>query len=226
VETVISCRSWSPGPGGIKALFNLGGRSVSIRLSLLGRAGVQNALAASAVGCAMGLTAYEIARGIEEARPVPGRLAPIDLPCGVRIIDDTYNANPASMDTALDTLGLWAGDNHKIAILGDMLELGKDAPRYHREAGRTAARHGVTLLLAAGEHGGDILSGAVEEGLPRDRIHIFPDTGALVTWIGTVAMEAFPRDASILIKGSRGMRLEKVRDALIALLTTSGKTEG
>ncbi len=223
-EAVVTCPGWSPHPEGAVITISLRGRETSFLFPLMGRAAVQNALAAAAAGIAVGLTHYEIIQGLSQAKPLPGRIAPKDLPPGITLMDDSYNANPASMEAALETLSIWSGSRPRIAILGDMLELGDSAHLFHQELGRSAARYGVSLLIACGTHGDDVSRGAREAGLSLSRILVFPETRDLVSWIEQEARVHIPENACVLVKGSRGMRLEK---AIQALETAYGtETEG
>jgi len=180
-------------------------------LALAGRHNVMNALAAAAVGAALGLTLVEIARGLAVARPVAGRCVWREAG-GVRILDDTYNANPASMRAALDTVAARRGAGRLVAVLGDMLELGGIAEEAHREIGRAVVAAGADELVGVGRLALFAVEAAREAGLAEARhATTFEDT------VAHLLKGLVPGD-TVLVKGSRGVRLERVVDALVARL--------
>jgi UDP-N-acetylmuramoyl-tripeptide--D-alanyl-D-alanine ligase len=141
-------------------------------------------------------------------RPVGRRLRLENLPSGVALLDDCYNANPASMGAALATLASLAGAGRRpVAVLGDMLELGAFEVEAHRAVGAEAARSGVKALAAFGPRSRGTAEAARAAGL--DAFHT-EDVDALVRW--TKATLA-PGDV-LLVKGSRGMKLERLVEAL------------
>jgi UDP-N-acetylmuramoyl-tripeptide--D-alanyl-D-alanine ligase len=176
---------------------------------------VSNALAAAAVGEVLGMRPATIAAGLAKFRPGPGRLHLRELPGEVRLIDDSYNANPVSMAAALATLNLFRGEGRRtVAALGGMLELGEDAAELHRQLGEAAAKSGLARLYAYGEFADEILAGAQSGGLAAKRCfsgdhrEIAADLSA---WLR-------PGDC-LLVKGSRGMRMETVIEHLEPALT-------
>jgi UDP-N-acetylmuramoyl-tripeptide--D-alanyl-D-alanine ligase len=136
------------------------------------------------------------------------------LPGGVLLIDDCYNANPMSMRAAIDELAE-TGASRRVAVLGDMLELGADAARFHREIGEHAAARGVELLVTVGP-----LAAAMREGFQAPA-HSVADAPAAVELLGRLLR---PGDA-VLVKGSRGVGLERVAEALGAG-TVTPRAEG
>jgi UDP-N-acetylmuramoyl-tripeptide--D-alanyl-D-alanine ligase len=126
------------------------------------------------------------------------------------VLDDTYNANPASVLAALALLGEAAGARRRIVVLGDMLELGAGSADAHREVGRAVAASGVREFIGVGREALAAVTAAREAGLAESHhTTTFEDTVALVL------KRLAPGDA-ILVKGSRGMRMERVVDALLA----------
>lgn len=179
-------------------------------IPLPGRHNVSNALAAAAVGFAWGLPAQAIAAGLRSASPVPMRMQPIRLASGAQVINDAYNANPASMEQALETFaGLRAG-GRSILVLGDMLELGRHSEEAHRRVGALAARAAPDLLIAVGPESRALAEGAVEAGLPAERVLHCPD----VPTARERLRAALTPDAWVLVKASRGIRLEGVLEGL------------
>ena len=170
---------------------------------------VMNALAAAAVGVAVGLDLQTIARGLEKNyEPMPMRSRSVRLEEDIRLIDDTYNSNPASAKAALELLRLTPA-KRRVAVLADMLELGEAAPDAHRELGRWAGTFGADIVVTFGElarHTHEAASGA---GATSEH---FDDRAACAARVAGLVK---PGDA-VLVKGSRGMRMEEVVAALLA----------
>ena len=196
-------------PSGLRGTLEMKGRRREVLLRFAGRHNVINALAAAGVGLAVGLALEQIADGLEMARPVTGRC--VWRRAGeLLILDDTYNANPASVLAALETFKAGAAARRRIVVLADMLELGESAADAHREAGRAAAASGAEEFIGVGPHARGAVEAAREAGLfESHHTTTFEDTVALL-W-----KRLAPGDA-LLVKGSRGMRMERVVDALVA----------
>jgi UDP-N-acetylmuramoyl-tripeptide--D-alanyl-D-alanine ligase len=179
-----------------------------VRLHFAGRHNVVNALAAAGVGLALGLSIEQIAAGLEAARPAKGRC--VWRRAGrLRILDDTYNANPTSVSAALAALGA-AGEARRVVVLGDMLELGEITEAAHRDVGRAVAASGVAEFIGTGRWAQTAVAAARQAGLAESHhVTTFEDTVALLL------KRLAPGDA-VLVKGSRGMRMERVVDALVA----------
>jgi UDP-N-acetylmuramoyl-tripeptide--D-alanyl-D-alanine ligase len=190
------------------------GARVPVRIAFAGRHNVTNALAASAVGVALGWPLDEIARGLAEARPVAGRCVWRDAG-GVRVLDDTYNANPVSVRSALETAGARraaAGAGRFVVVLGDMLELGAIAEEAHREMGRAVVAAGADEFVGVGRLARLAVDAARTAGLAHaHHATTFEDT------VAHLLKGVAPGDV-VLVKGSRGMRMERVVDALVARL--------
>lgn len=185
--------------------------SLEVPIFAVGAPHVSAALAAVAVAEALGVEESAIIRGLSHYRPVPGRLNVI---AGLRrswIIDDTYNASPDSMREALALLGRIPG-SHKIAVLGDMLELGSVSDAEHAAVGEQVAALGVNHLVTVGPSGKIIAEAALAAGLPEERVISF-DTSAQAT----VTVQELMREGSIvLVKGSQGVRMERVTKEIMA----------
>ena len=200
----------SQGEDGLRFVLGVGNREVPVHIpALVGAHNAANAAAAAAAAIALGCTDREIARGLAEVRPVGRRLRLERLSSGVELVDDCYNANPASMSAALRTLrDLAAGGGRRpVAVLGDMLELGALEGEAHRDLGAEAARAGVALLGAFGPRSRATAEAARAAGL--ETFHT-EDVEALVSWAKAAVR---PGDA-LLVKGSRGMKLERLVEAL------------
>jgi len=175
---------------------------LDIRLQLLGEHNIANAVAAAAAAFEAGAGPDAVRRGLESVEPVPGRLCPVAGSGGLRIIDDSYNAGPGSFRAAIDLLAELPGPHMLVA--GDMLELGDCAEAMHHEVGRYAASRGIERLWAAGDHCRQMTRGFGANG------RHFPDRQEL---IGALPGSLEP-DCVILVKGSRGSRMDEVVAAL------------
>ncbi len=181
-----------------------------VHLPLLGRHNVYAALAAIAVGAVEGVPLAAAAEALATLRPAPGRLNPLPGENGSLLLDDTYNASPAAVRAALDTLAELPA-TRRIAVLGDMLELGPTEAELHREAGRRASGV-VDLLITKGDRARWIAEGAAAGGLPPDRIAVvYTAHDALARLCGQLA----PGDV-VLLKGSAGARMEEIVAGLLA----------
>ncbi len=176
-----------------------------------GRHNVGNALAAVAVGRALGMSLTDIAAGLAAPRRSAMRLAVVHA-AGLTIIDDTYNAGPASMRAALGILKEVAGRGRSTAILGNMLELGAAAEAGHEEIGRAVREFGIGRLITVGDLGAVIARAAVAAGYDASLVTTCASNAEAVrvarAWLR-------PRD-TVLVKGSRGMKMEEITGALKA----------
>ncbi len=202
-------------------LLNLPTGTMPVRLSVAGRHNVHNALGAAAAAFAVGVQAADIVRGLEAFRPGRGRMAIMHLPDGITLLEDFYNANPLSMRAALVALDELGGTGRRIAVLGDMLELGEEASCLHRQIGVEAARHSDFLLLL-GDMAGETAAGALTAGMPQERISALASHSAAVQ----VLKELLRPGDRLLVKGSRGMKMEKICDALHKMATPPGADPG
>jgi UDP-N-acetylmuramoyl-tripeptide--D-alanyl-D-alanine ligase len=198
------------GVGGATVRYAVRGTPVIARLPLAGLHNARNGAAALAVAAAAGVAPLAAAAELEKVTLPPHRAAPV--PAGGRtILDDCYNANPASMSAALAAVVAAAGGGRAFAVLGDMRELGPEAEARHRELGAEAAAR-LAGLVAVGEHAAAMVAGARAAGLSRAEVAPSPEAAA-----AAVGEWAAPGDW-ILVKASRGMRLERTVDALKATL--------
>ncbi len=184
------------------------GVATSIRIPQRGQHNVRNALAAAAAARAAGVSFADIAAGLATAAQVGGRLDFRAGREGARLIDDSYNANPASLAAAIDVL---AGEPApRWLVFGDMRELGPDAPRYHREVGERARAAGIERLFTLGE-----LARHAEAGFAGDAVH-GADRDGLIALLREAINASRATPPTILIKGSRAMALDQVANALAA----------
>jgi len=188
--------------------------SVRVLLPVPGEHMVGDALAAAAVGWSMGVTAEEAAHGLAHAGVSRGRMQVISVG-GIRLVDDSYNANPTSMAAALKAARWMAAKTRCVAVLGHMAELGPIADEEHERIGELAARLGIDVLVVVGAEARLIAVGAEREGFEPDRIHVCDDVFQ--------AIERLPglvrRGDLVLVKASRVARLERV---VAALRTAAG----
>jgi len=173
-----------------------------LQMYLPGRHNISNALAATAVCLALDVSLDDISKGLQAVPPVPGRLNLVKAKCGWMVIDDTYNANPASLYAALDVLNSQAGEHW--LVLGDMKELGTDSIKMHAEMGDAARTQGVTRLFAVGE-----ASVATADAFGAAALH-FENRDKL---IASLRAQLKP-GVACLVKGSRSMGMEQVVRAI------------
>lgn len=201
----------SRGKHGATFLLHLPGRvrPTPVSLRVYGVHNVINALAAAAAGHAAGLSPAMIAKGLAAFRPASMRSQVVTVR-GARVINDCYNANPSSMKAALQLLAEMGQGGRTIAVLGDMLELGPKELDFHREIGAFVAQQGIGELIACGALGKAIAAGARKAGLPTARIHEVPDAAAA----GALIKPMLKAGDTVLVKASRGMKLERVLEAI------------
>ena len=184
----------------------IGASAIDVQLRIAGRHNVANALAAAAAAHAVGVGIEAIAAGLGAALPVGSRMRVRVLPSGVTIVDDSYNANPASVAAALRSLHE-APAARRIAVLGDMLELGPTAADLHREVGRLAGGLGIDALYLFGEHAAATAAGVRDSGgLSSEAVHLLPTHAAIAEAIAATVQSG----DWVLVKGSRGQRMEEV----------------
>jgi UDP-N-acetylmuramoyl-tripeptide--D-alanyl-D-alanine ligase len=190
------------GTAGLSAALEFQGREYTVRLAFVGEHNAQNAAAAFALASALGYLPEECVRGLEAARPQVHRLNLLAAPAGITILDDSYNANPSSMAAALQTLRSLAGRGRAVAVLGDMLELGPAEAREHRSIGELASRSAQVVAFFGPRFGEGHRTAAA---LGSNAAH-FEELEGLLDWLRPRLREG----DFVLVKGSRGMRLERV----------------
>jgi UDP-N-acetylmuramoyl-tripeptide--D-alanyl-D-alanine ligase len=196
------CGQWQPAESGGSLSIRSSVGSFEVCIAFVGRHNGANALGAAAAAIAAGASMEDIRLGLESARPVSGRLEMKRGTDGAAIIDDSYNANPQSLKAGLEVLTSHTGQ--RWLVLGDMAELGSDAVDYHQQAGRMARELGVDRLYTVGK-----LSRLAAERFGANALH-FDSKEALIEALRS----ALPIDATVLVKGSRSMAMERVVSAL------------
>ena len=185
--------------------FSLQGHS--FRLSIPGKHNVYNALMAATAGWALDVPLQDAAKALENFALTKLRSQVLERN-GIRMINDAYNANPASMRAALETLSQIAVDGRRIAVVGDMRELGAMTHDAHRELGREVGNRQIDALFALGDHASVVVEGGREAGI--DQAWAYRDRDAL-----TNALQAYLKPGDLmLIKGSRGIAMENIVTAL------------
>ncbi|WP_396623949.1 UDP-N-acetylmuramoyl-tripeptide--D-alanyl-D-alanine ligase [Luteitalea sp.] len=195
------------GFAGSAATLSLLGERRSIETRLLGAANLANIAAGAAVGLTAGLSADDIVAGIADLAPAAHRGEVVKAPGGWVVIDDAYNSSPSALTRALETLASTPGRH--LAVLGEMLELGEFSEGYHAACGRSAAELGMAAIVAVGGAPARALAEAARAaGAPV--VHHVADSTAAADLARTLVREG---DA-VLVKGSRGIRMEVVVQAL------------
>jgi UDP-N-acetylmuramoyl-tripeptide--D-alanyl-D-alanine ligase len=199
----VRARDLAPESEGIGSRFRLeaGGQSTEVRLPLHGLYNVENCLAAAACAWALGLSLDEIAAAVRTVRPAAMR-GIVHRLGGFTLVDDSYNSNPDALGKALESAGLLPG-GRRVAVLGDMLELGPEGPRFHRESGERAARLGFSPVVGVGELSRELVAGAQAAGAGAVWL---PDAAAAAEWAAAAVREG----DVLLVKGSRGIKLDIV----------------
>jgi UDP-N-acetylmuramoyl-tripeptide--D-alanyl-D-alanine ligase len=187
------------------------GDTVPVRLRVPGLQNVSNALAAASISLCLKASPEDIVQGLERFEGIQGRFTVSTLPGGATLVDDTYNANPASLKVALRSLKHLIVKGGRIIVgLGEMLELGEETVAAHIEAGGMVAELGASHFMAMGEHAPELIQGALEKGYPAERAVRVDSHEDMVQRISAL-IEG--RDL-VFLKGSRRIGLDKVAEGL------------
>ena len=197
---------------GVRFELVIDGIGIPVFLAAAGEHNVRNALAAAAAAWTLGFDISEIAAGLAAFRPVPGRTEIRQLGNGAYLVIDTYNANPASVREALQTLHGLRENGKAFVILGDMLELGERSEEWHEEIGALLADRDIQNLFLKGSLTKALAAGAIRMGFPAERIAFFDDPEQVVSSLRS----RLKKGDWVLIKGSRKMKMETVAEKMIA----------
>jgi UDP-N-acetylmuramoyl-tripeptide--D-alanyl-D-alanine ligase len=189
--------------------------AMEVHLQLLGRHFVPNALSAIAVACLFGVELKQAKEAIEHFQSFPMRMEVVPLKDGKTLINDAYNANPYSMELALETLVEVKGKGRAIAVLGDMLELGNFEKEAHEQLGERVSELAIDFLLALGEDAPLVVESAIRHGFPIERTRIVESHSEAISLL----RQRLENGDWILVKGSRRMAMEKIVEGL-----TEGRT--
>ncbi|MBI3888634.1 hypothetical protein HY311_02475 [Candidatus Nomurabacteria bacterium] len=199
------------GPEGIIFRVDVEGKSLPVVIDgVFGRNHVYASLAALAMAYSLKLNMLDAVHALKNYDVPPGRMRLLKGINETLIIDDTYNSSPFACEFALKTLGEVKTSGRKIAILGDMLELGKHTGEAHKNIGKIA-KDNCDVLMVVGPRAQAIKEGAVEAGMPPEKIFEAADSGEVGGFMKTFAQ----KDDLVLIKGSQGMRMERVVSAIL-----------
>jgi UDP-N-acetylmuramoyl-tripeptide--D-alanyl-D-alanine ligase len=197
------------GYDGLSLELTYGGKGTVIDLPFIYESFVDDFLAAAAAAYAMSLPMEAVIAKAPSLKPYAMRGNLILLGKDIRLLDDSYNSNPGALDAALITLALLSAPR-RVAVLGDMLELGEKEGEFHAAAGRTAVRSGWDLLVTVGPLARRMAEGAAAAGMDRARILSFADS---IEAAGSIVPLLREGDL-VLVKGSRGVRMERIVEAL------------
>ena len=196
---------------GTEIVMDAAGREIRTKVPLPGMHNVSNALAAAACAMCLSIDPGKISRGIMDAR-FPGMRSEVIVVRGISIINDSYNANPASMKAALQML-VSSPNPYRVAVLGDMLELGGEADHWHTELGKWVAQAGIDKLVVTGEMSRVIADEALRQGMDTQSVHIARNLEEILAHL----LDVLDRDAAVLVKASRGLHLDEVVTQLKAV---------
>lgn len=203
---VVATKTRFLGDGRCSFVLTWKGDSVDVNVPVLGEHNVYNALVASAAAIGMGLDLQTIREGIESFSSPAMRMELVKSARGYAVLNDAYNAGPASMIAALRTLRALRGYKRRIAVLGDMLELGDYAPKAHSDLGVAIVDNGVGMLVTVGRLAEEIANGAKAAGFPADAIHCCADSSEA----GRKLRDEIVAGDVVLVKGSRAVRMEEI----------------
>ncbi len=176
-------------------------------LPMAGRHNLMNALAAAAVATCLGIKPIEIAEALRNVKPPQMRGEVLDFAAGFTVVDDSYNSNPRSLLSIVHTIAeTEATARRRIVVAGEMLELGPEGARMHREAGRAIAAAGINLLWGVRGLGLELVEGAREAGMSRDAARFFETSEEAAAALA----EELREGDLVLVKGSRGVQTDKV----------------
>jgi UDP-N-acetylmuramoyl-tripeptide--D-alanyl-D-alanine ligase len=206
----VSAERWRGTVFGMRFDLRVAGRTVDVALPLAGPHFLENFLAAAAVAHVLGVTPETMAESASELVPAPHRGEVRRLAEGIILIDDSYNSSPEALAASVVALSL-APARRRVAVLGDMLELGETGPELHRESGRALGGR-VDAVIGVGPLAKEIVAGAREAGLAEDALVHFDDSAAAAAAVGDLVRAG----DGVLVKASRGIRLETVVEALVS----------
>jgi UDP-N-acetylmuramoyl-tripeptide--D-alanyl-D-alanine ligase len=194
------------GARGMRFNLVIDGTSQKVEMKIVGIHHVYNTMAAAASAWAAGIGPETIKEGLETFSPVGGRMEMIKLQNGAYVIDDSYNANPASVREALMTLKDLKKHHSGYVFLGDMLELGDAAEEMHRRIGMLLGTIGVNAVFLQGEYSAITAAAAQDGGLPRENIFIMQDSKEGIAYL----KKYLEKGDWVLVKGSRRMKMEMI----------------
>lgn len=196
--------------GSIDMTVYVGGKEFEVHLKIPGTHNVMNVMAAISVSRVLGVKPEKAIREIEKFEPMSMRMERVQLLKGVQLVNDCYNANPLSVKEALRTVSGAKRAGRLIAVLGDMLELGDNAPACHREVGEAASKYLIDKLFVFGDYAKDTAAGAKSAGMNSGKVVVYDDMEKLKDDVA----DFINTGDIVLVKGSRGMKMERVAEHL------------
>jgi len=203
-----------PSAKGARFSLRMGELKRPVGLAVFGRHNVYNALAAATLAAILGVDVDRIVAGLEKFQPFPGRGKVITLHRNVHILDDSYNANPDSLEATLSAFAEMKGENRGLLVLGDMLELGPGSKEAHRKAGERIREMKGAHLFLLGEQAAHLAEGARTAGMEAQNVRVVRNHQEALEGLGQMVKEG----DWILVKGSRRMRMERIIEGLIESL--------
>ena len=211
--TVRACDVERLGIDGMSARMISPAGERQIRTPLIGRGNLANVLAAASVALDLGTPIDDVVAAAARLKPADRRGAVKHLRGGTVLIDDSYNSSPAALATALDVVAVEVRASRRVAVIGEMLELGEHTEALHRRSGTLAADAGLQLLFTIGGEPARVLAdAAVQAGMPASAVRCMPDSESAAA---AIAAAVCPGDL-VLVKGSRGVRTDVVADRIAA----------
>lgn len=185
----------------------------NLNLKLLGKYNIYNALVAFALGTKFGIDQESIKQSLEGYKPAKLRME-ASRAKEINLINDAYNANPVSMRHALETLAQLQTPGRKIAVLGDMLELGEKSDKFHLKVGETVGQLDIDYLLLRGDFSKEVANGAKQKGMNSKKVEIFEQNKQISSWL----FDNLKKGDAVLFKASRKMKFEEITEELTNLL--------
>ncbi|WP_073025020.1 UDP-N-acetylmuramoyl-tripeptide--D-alanyl-D-alanine ligase [Lutispora thermophila] len=198
------------GDEGMEFSLCIDGKKENFFVPLIGVHNVYNALCAIAVGLTMKMNIEKIKSGLAKFAPGKMRMEIFNTDDGIRVINDSYNANPDSTSAAIEVLKNMPCHGRRVLIIGDMMELGDYSEIGHKRVGEKAAESNIDIIITIGEKAKDVCKGALNKGMGDRQIYHFKDNAAAISQLISILL---PKD-TVLIKGSRVMKLEEIADFL------------
>ena len=199
---------------GVRFFLRMGDWRCPVGLAAFGRHNVYNALAAATIAAILGMEVERVVVGLEKFQPFPGRGKVIVLGRNVRLLDDSYNANPDSLNATLSAFAEMKGQNRGLLVLGDMLELGPGSTEAHRKAGERIGEMKGAHLFLLGEQAGHLAEGAKAAGMGAQNVRLVRNHEEVLEGLGKMIEEG----DWILVKGSRRMHMERIIEGLVESL--------
>lgn len=195
------------------------GERLACRLRLLGMHNVRNAVAGIAAAVQLGISPADVTRALEQVRPAKMRGEVLDFAGGFTVVDDTYNSNPRALTEVISALALFQGFKRKVVVAGEMLELGPESRVLHATCGRAMAEAGFEVVIAVQGEAAAMAAGAREAGLKPENVYFFPTPDEA----GKKLCEIIAPGDLVLLKGSRGVRMERTLETLRQKFSTKAR---